>query len=170
MNQKTNPNIPTLQLCLTAVFMALICIATMVVQIPIPLGYAHLGDCMILLATYLLGPISGMIASGIGSAMADLLTGYALWVIPTFLIKGIMPWVAFYFFRRKAKYSPYIGAVFCLLFMILGYVIAGCFLYGSIPTGVMQFPGLALKSVVNFIVFLFLQTLPWKKITETGYR
>lgn len=170
MKQTRNTNISTLQLCLTAVFIALICIATMVIQIPIPLGYAHLGDCMILLATYLLGPIAAMIASGIGSAMADILTGYAIWAIPTFLIKGIMPWIAFYFFRKKANYSLYIGAVFCLLFMILGYVVAGCILYGSIPTGVMQFPGLALKSVVNFIVFIFLQKLPWKKITETGYR
>ena len=77
MNTQAKPKIPVLQLCLTAVFMALICVATMVIQIPIPLGYAHLGDCMILLATYLLGPVAGMLASGIGSAMADILTGYA---------------------------------------------------------------------------------------------
>ncbi len=168
MNTQTKQKIPVLQLCLTAVFMALICIATMVIQIPIPLGYAHLGDCMILLATYLLGPVAGMIASGIGSAMADILTGYAIWAIPTFLIKGIMPWVAFFFFRKKSKFSPYMGAIFCLLFMILGYVVAGCILYGSISTGVLQFPGLALKSVVNFIAFVLLQKLPWNKITQVG--
>lgn len=170
MNPKNKSNLSVLQLCLTAVFMALICMATMVVQIPIPLGYAHLGDCMILLATYLLGPVAGMIASGIGSAMADILTGYAIWAIPTLLIKGIMPWIAFYFFRKKTKFSPYIGAVFCLLFMILGYVVAGCILYGSISTGIMQFPGLALKSVVNFIVFIVLKNLPWHQILKTGYR
>lgn len=170
MNQKTNPNIPILQLCLTAVFMALICIATMVIQIPIPLGYAHLGDCMILLATYLLGPIASMIASGIGSAMADILTGYAVWAIPTLLIKGMMPWVAFCFFRKKSKFSPYTGAFFCLLFMILGYVVAGCIISGSISTGMMQFPGLALKSIVNFVAFILLQKLPWNQIAKTGYR
>lgn len=170
MNPKNKTNISTLQLCLTAVFMALICIATMVVQIPIPLGYAHLGDCMILLATYLLGPIASMIASGIGSAMADILTGYAIWAIPTLLIKGIMPWVAFCFFHKKSKYSPYTGAFFCLIFMILGYVIAGCILYGSVSTGILQFPGLALKSIVNFIAFILLQKLPWHQIAKTGYR
>ena len=170
MNQKSKNNMSVLQLCLTAVFMALICIATMVVQIPIPLGYAHLGDCMILLATYLLGPFSGMIASGIGSAMADILTGYAIWAIPTLLIKGMMPWIAFYFFRKKAEFSPYIGAVFCLLFMTLGYVVAGCILYGSISAGISQFPGLALKSVINFIVFILLQELPWHQMLKTGYR
>lgn len=168
MNTQAKPKIPVLQLCLTAVFMALICVATMVIQIPIPLGYAHLGDCMILLATYLLGPVAGMLASGIGSAMADILTGYAIWAIPTFIIKAIMPFIAFYFFRKKSKSSPYIGAVACLLFMILGYVVAGCILYSSIPTGVAQFPGLALKSVVNFIAFILLKTLPWKQITQVN--
>ena len=41
--------------CMTAVCMALTCIATMLIQIPIPLGYAHLGDSVImpLIACYI---------------------------------------------------------------------------------------------------------------------
>ena len=55
--------------------MALTCIATMLIQIPIPLGYAHLGDSVILITAYLFGPVVGALAGGIGSAMADILTG-----------------------------------------------------------------------------------------------
>jgi len=62
--------------CMTAVCMALTCIATMLIQIPIPLGYAHLGDSVILITAYLFGPVVGALAGGIGSAMADILTGY----------------------------------------------------------------------------------------------
>ena len=60
--------------CMTAVCMALTCIATMLIQIPIPLGYAHLGDSVILITAYLFGPVVGALAGGIGSAMADILT------------------------------------------------------------------------------------------------
>ena len=40
--KKEGFHITVTQMCVTAVFMALTCVATMVVQIPIPLGYAHL--------------------------------------------------------------------------------------------------------------------------------
>ena len=80
--------------CMTAVCMALTCIATMLIQIPIPLGYAHLGDSVILITAYLFGPVVGALAGGIGSAMADILTGYPVWAVPTLLIKTIMPLIA----------------------------------------------------------------------------
>lgn len=75
---------------------ALVCISTMVIQIPIPLGYMHLGNACILLVGALFGPVTGLFAGGIGSAMADLLTGYTQWVIPTLLIKSVMGFVIGY--------------------------------------------------------------------------
>ena len=76
-NGKEGLHINVAQMCVTAVLMALTCVATMVVQIPIPLGYAHLGDSVILISAYFFGPVVGALAGGIGSAMADILTGYA---------------------------------------------------------------------------------------------
>ena len=86
----SNSTYTTRFLCLTAVMAAITCIATMVIQIPIPLGYAHLGDAFILLTVLFIGRKSGIWAGGIGSALADLLTGYAYWAIPTFIIKSLM--------------------------------------------------------------------------------
>lgn len=88
------------KMCMTAVFMALTCMATAFIQIPIPLGYAHLGDCIILIAAYLCGPVAGALAGGIGSAMADVITGFAIWALPTLLIKTIMPIIAYLLFRK----------------------------------------------------------------------
>ena len=82
---------------------ALTCIATMLIQIPIPLGYAHLGDSVILITAYLFGPVVGALAGGIGSAMADILTGYPVWAVPTLLIKTIMPLIACYIFQNKVS-------------------------------------------------------------------
>lgn len=73
-----------------ALSIALVCIATMAIQIPIPLGYMHLGNTCILLVAALFGPVTGLLAGGIGSALADMLTGYAQWIIPTLIIKSIM--------------------------------------------------------------------------------
>lgn len=138
-----------------------LCVATMVVQIPIPLGYAHLGDSVILISAYFFGPVVGALAGGIGSAMADILTGYAIWALPTLLIKTIMPVIACTFFKNNVQRCKVFsirgiaGAVVTLLFMTAGYVFFGGILYGSAAAGIASAPGLLLKSVVNLAVYLF---------------
>ena len=77
-------------ICLTGMFMALICIATLFFKVPIPLGYAHLGNVFIFLAGAFLANPYALIAAGVGSALADLLGGYAEWILPTLIIKCIM--------------------------------------------------------------------------------
>ena len=77
-------------ICLTGMFMALICIATLFFKVPIPLGYAHLGNGFIFLAGAFLANPYALIAAGVGSALADLLGGYAEWILPTLIIKCIM--------------------------------------------------------------------------------
>ena len=85
---KTNNN--TRKLVMTALFMALVCTATMVIRIPTPgtNGYIHPGDALVILSGIFLGPVQGLLAAGIGSALADFLGGYLLYVPATFLIKA----------------------------------------------------------------------------------
>lgn len=71
----------------TAMFAALVTIATAFIKIPTALGYQHPGDSMVYLAACVLPGPYGIIASGIGGALADLLSGYAYWALPTFIIK-----------------------------------------------------------------------------------
>ncbi len=159
--QRSWLNIGVLQMCITAVFMALTCIATMIIQIPIPLGYAHLGDSVILICTFFFGPAAGALAGGIGSAMADILSGYAVWALPTLLIKTLMPVIAYAFFRQREwkcrvfSFKSIAGAVAALLFMTAGYVVFGAVLYGSAGAGIASAPGLLMKSAVNLAVYLF---------------
>ena len=160
--KKEGFHITVTQMCITAVFMALTCVATMVVQIPIPLGYAHLGDSVILICAFFFGPVVGALAGGIGSAMADILTGFAVWAVPTLIIKTIMPIIG----NMKSKFDRckvisvkgIVGAVVTLLFMTLGYVVFGAIIAGSFAAGLASAPGLLLKSVVNMVVYLFVAT------------
>ncbi len=165
--KKEGFHITVTQMCITAVFMALTCVATMVVQIPIPLGYAHLGDSVILICAFFFGPVVGALAGGIGSAMADILTGFAVWAVPTLIIKTIMPIIACAIFgNMKSKFDRckvisvkgIVGAVVTLLFMTLGYVVFGAIIAGSFAAGLASAPGLLLKSVVNMVVYLFVAT------------
>lgn len=77
---------------MTALFAALACAATMAIRIPIvgTGGYVHLGDAIVILSGILLGPAWGFFAAGVGSAMADLLGGYFIYVPITLAIKGLV--------------------------------------------------------------------------------
>ncbi len=80
-----------IRLCTAAMFTALICLATMVIQIPVPLGgFVNFGDSFIIICSWVLGPIYGFAAGGIGSALADILSGYAIYAPATFVIKGLI--------------------------------------------------------------------------------
>ena len=68
------------KIVMAALFAALACVATMSIRIPTPgtNGYIHPGDAIVILSGVVLGPVWGLLAAGIGSAMADLLGGYCI--------------------------------------------------------------------------------------------
>ena len=60
---KKNTKDRLLRICVAAMFTALICVATMIIQIPSPLnGFVNFGDCFILIAAWVLGPWYGFAA------------------------------------------------------------------------------------------------------------
>lgn len=80
----------TRELCLAAVMAAVVFLATFVPRIPIPLGYAHLGDAAIFLMVLFCGRRETLIAACFGSALSDLIGGFPLWILPTLIIKFFM--------------------------------------------------------------------------------
>ena len=146
------------RVALTALGTALICIATRVFQIPIPLGYAHLGNCVILLFAVYFDPVTGGLSAALGSALADLLS-FPVWALPTLLIKGVMGAVCAVIAKKRGEQGR-IRSVRALLaclaaigIMVSGYFLAGSFLYGSFAAGAAQIPGLALEGVVGIGLF-----------------
>ncbi len=121
------------QIAFTAMFAALILIATYVFKIPTPtLGYIHIGDVFVLLAGIFLGPGLGGLAAGIGSALSDLFSGYTVWVPGTFFIKYLMSVVCFFlyqFLQKRFRKSKLAISIPSLIFagiagevvMIVGY-------------------------------------------------
>lgn len=74
-----------------AASIAVVAVVTLIVRIPVPAtqGYINLGDAAIIVCALLWGPRSGGVAGGVGSALADVMGGYAHWAPFTLVIKGI---------------------------------------------------------------------------------
>ncbi|MGE4277033.1 MAG: ECF transporter S component [Lawsonibacter sp.] len=117
------------KLVLAALFAALCTIMTLVIQVPSPMqGYVNLGDCAVLMAAWTLGPIYGGAAAGIGSMLADLLSGYAYYAPGTLVIKLVMAVAAgliFRFLQRRAAshllVSQAVSGVVAESIMVVGY-------------------------------------------------
>lgn len=140
---------------------ALICVATMVIKIPSPPnGYINLGDCIVLLSGWLLSPVYGFFAAGLGSALADLFSGYAAYAPATFLIKGLMALIAcggVKLFQKRVdkQFSRIISGVTAELFMIAGYWLFEGFLYGFISSAV-NIPANGLQGLAGLILGILL--------------
>lgn len=123
-----------LKLCFAAMFAALICVATMVIKIPSPLGgYLNFGDCFILIAAWVLGPVYGFAAGGIGSAMADIFGGYPAYAPGTFVIKGCIALAAALIAHAVIRKNKKLSIVGYILGSIVGELImvGGYYLYES---------------------------------------
>ena len=151
----------TKQIAFTAMFAALILLATYVFKIPTPtFGYVHVGDGFVLLAGIFLGPGLGALAAGIGSALSDLVGGYAIWVPGTFFIKFLTALIAAVLYRvlkkrvKKTKFAVSIPSV--VISGIIGEIVMifGYFLYNiliiSLTNG--SFSGTGLASAVTLSV------------------
>lgn len=139
-------NTKTKRIVTAALIAALACVATMIIKIPSPLkGYLNLGDCIVLLAGWILWPAYSFVAAGLGSALADLFSGYIIYAPATFIIKGLMALIAFYGFKLTHKKlgslpSRIISGVAAEVMMILGYFVFEGFMYGFIPSAVNILP------------------------------
>ena len=71
---------------------AMTCIATMIIKVPTigTGGYVNIGDSVVLISSWMLSNPFGALSAGIGSALADLLSGYVSYAPATAIIKFAM--------------------------------------------------------------------------------
>lgn len=109
------------RLVLAGLLAAIIFVLTLV-HVPIPTvagAYINLGDAGVFAAAFLLGWPWGAMAAAVGSALADIVLGSAIYAGATFLIKGAMALLAVFLFKKWKHHLP---ALLCAgLLMPLGY-------------------------------------------------
>ena len=116
-------------------------------RIPTAIGYINLGDAVILIASYVIGP-AAFFPAAIGSAIADLIAGYPMYILPTFVIKGLMG-LAAGFIMKHPEHRPHLvkrllAGVAAEIIMVIGYFAVEVFLYdvaaaaASVPFNLIQ--------------------------------
>ncbi len=132
----------TRMLVLTGVLAAMGCAGTMVLRVPSPTGgYVNLGDAVVLLGAYLLGPAWGAAAGALGPALADLLAGYAVYVPATLVIKGAMAALAAGICRKGRPGRMLAAGIAAEAVMVLGYCLYDGLLAGTLAGGLPGVPG-----------------------------
>ncbi|MBE6606782.1 MAG: ECF transporter S component [Ruminococcaceae bacterium] len=123
------------KIIMASLFAAFACLFTFI-YIPLPLGYANLGDVIVILGAFLLGPLYGVLAAGIGPALADLFMGYAMYIPGTFVIKALVALTFVILYRTFSRKFKANFVVFVLCAMLSECVmVGGYYLYESLLLG-----------------------------------
>lgn len=155
-----------IRIVLSAMLAALICVATMIITVPSPLGgFLNLGDGFVLLAGWLLGPWYGFVSAGLGSALADLFLGYAFYVPGTFVIKGMSALLCAWLIRVLGRCISSHPVRFAAAGLVAEMeMVAGYFAYSAIFGGegwgaIVSVPGNLVQGAAGICVFAVLAML-----------
>lgn len=154
-----------LRLVITGLLTALVCAATMVIKLPTPTnGYVNIGDALVLLSGWALGPGYGFFAAGVGSALADLINGYGSYVAGTLLIKGAMAFIAALAVKHGAgTVKLVVSGLLAELVMIGGYFLYESTLLGYGLAAAASIPGNGFQGAVGLVLGILLFRLCEKR-------
>lgn len=144
----------TKNLVLTALFAAIIFVTTAYIfHIPMQNGYFHIGDSFIYLAASILPTPYAVAAGAIGAALSDGLTGFAIWIIPSIIIKCL---TALVFTSKRNTIICKRNFVACagsMVFCAGGYYLAEVIMLQSFSAPLISIPGYIMQSAVSIIIY-----------------
>lgn len=172
MSNKTQK---TKLIALSGLFAALIFIVTLI-HVPTGNGYTHAGDGLVYLAACILPVPYAAAASAIGGLLADGLSGAAIWIPATIVIKAL---TALCFSGKTEKIITLrniLGIIPSLIFCVAGYSLyegifmAGGFSWTAIGAAFVQTPAYIVQviasSVLYIITGLLLDKMKFKEILK----
>ncbi|MDD6054543.1 MAG: ECF transporter S component [Clostridiales bacterium] len=161
----------TKRIAFSAIFCALIFVATAFIKVPVAIGYFNLGDAFLLISAVCCGPFGGAIGGMIGCALADVIGGYAVYAPFTFVVKGVEGLICgllFLMIKRNEKgyfLRTFAAFIVSLLWMVAGYFITNWILYGigeAVSVGLpCDFLQAGLSLVVASLIFTALANIPY---------
>ncbi len=154
-----------LHLVLAALLASLVMVATMFLKVPTPTGYVHLGDGVIFGTALALGPALGAAAGAIGSSLADLLSGYAVWAPWTFVIKGGAGIIAGFLGRGRGKGARFVSLIAASVWIIAGYAVGTAKMYSPAAVGA-EVLGNVVQTGSGIIIGLYLGPLLQRAVSR----
>lgn len=142
-----------------AVLTAVTALFTYLIRIPIAptRGYLNLGDVAIYFTAFTFGPVSALVAGGLGTALADVLSGYAQWAPISLFVHGLQGLVAglLALLPLRRHWGPFEPAWLLALgggtlVMCGGYLAAGAVMVG-LGAALTELPGNVLQNVAGVV-------------------
>lgn len=154
-------NDKTVNLVNAALFTALVTIATVMIRIPSPTqGYKNLGDCFVILSAWMIGPIYGAIASGVGSLISDIIAGAPYYALGSLIIKGLAALVcALIFKKEKGVGNRIFSGVMGEIIVVLGYFGYSSLILGNGISASVSIPGNMIQGAIGIILALAIYQL-----------
>ena len=153
-------NRTALRISLIAIMTAIVAVFTLVVRIPSPIGgYISLCDAAVSFVAYVFGPVSGLIAGGLGAAFADLIGGYPQWAVISFIVHGLEAFLMGLIVKKGSSSIPMrILAAFIAVVIVSGGYLLLTTLFGLtvFSEAVLEVPANIAQSAVGAVIGLLL--------------
>jgi uncharacterized membrane protein len=154
-------NARTFDLILTAMSIALVFVATLLLNIKLPItangGLVHLGTAMLFIISIVFGPKKGAIAGAIGMGLFDLVSGWTLWAPISFLARGLQGYLVGKIAWSNGRNGGSVGfnilaAVISVPFMLAIYYVGEAIIFGNFVVPAASIPGNIVQNAVGLIV------------------
>lgn len=150
MNRRLSPA----RIALLAVLIALTTVFTLLVRVPTPArGYVNLSDVAVTFASLLFGPWIGAAAGGIGTALADLLGGFAAFAPLSLVAHGLEGLViGLLALGRRSLSSLILAWLAGSVVMVACYLIGEGLFYTGWPAAIAEAPLNAFQALIGGLV------------------
>lgn len=148
----------TLKVAVVAVLTAVVVVFTLVIRIPTTKGYLNLCDVAICFIAFTFGPVSAFLAAGLGTAIADLISGYAQWAPISFIVHGIEGLLIALIVRKQplSKMRILLAAIGCVLTVSLGYFVLSALFISTVAVAAAEIPPNMIQAGVGVVFGLAL--------------
>ncbi|MFP3154794.1 ECF transporter S component [Lachnospiraceae bacterium ZAX-1] len=155
----SNKRISVSDCCISAVFAALVFIATLFINVRLPIsmngGLIHLGNVPLFIAAIVFGKKQGALAGAIGMGLFDILGGWIIWAPFTVVIRGVMGYIIGAISEKRAGKNVLLNTLAIVvagIWMIAGYYTAEVILYHNFVTPFTSMPGDVIQVIVGAIL------------------
>jgi uncharacterized membrane protein len=151
-------NLNVIDIVQVALMAAMVFVTTYVIEIPVGTkAVLHIGDTMVFAGAIILGNKKAALASAIGMGLFDLLSPYAVWAPFTFIIKGVMAYIASSIAYRKNyegnnPVNNIFGFIIAGIWMIAGYFFAGAIIYHNFAQAFLDIQWNVLQVVAGIVL------------------
>lgn len=156
----TKSRTKTFDLVITAILAALVFVATMFINLKLPIGQGgliHLGTSMLFISAILFGPKKGALAGAIGMGLFDIVGGWLIWAPTTIISRALQGFIV-----GKTAWSKghkgdnlglnILGAVVSMPVMIAVYYVGQAIMFNSWIAPLASIPGDVIQNIVGLVI------------------